>query len=203
MSKLLVSIILISALLATVYLSRHVLFRKLSAWVAAEDLPRPTDAIVVISGGGLERPEKGIALWKAGFAPLIIFSGAAREGEVSNAEAMGALAEIQGVPKTQIILEEAARDTFENARNVAQIVRARNLKSVLLVSSSYHQRRALILFKRALGKDTTVVSVSAQPSWYQKDTWWQDTRSQEILKSELTKIALLFFTRTTDTNADQ
>ena len=198
MRKLFFILIILATLSALLYLSRHVFFGRISAWVAAEDTPRRADAIVVISGGGLERPEKGIALFKEGFAPLVIFSGAAREGEVSNAEAMGALAQKQGVESNQIILEEESRDTFENARNVAEIVRNRNLKSILLVSSSYHQRRAFILFQRALGKDISIINVPAQTSWYRQDSWWEDDRSREILRSELTKIGLLYLTRTPD-----
>ncbi len=203
MKKLALIFIFFLALTAVLYLSRHIFYAKLGNWIAAEDAVHAADAIVVISGGGLERPEKGIALYKEGFAPLLIFSGAARAGEVSNAEAMGALARKQGVSNDHILMEENARDTFENARNVAQIVKERHLNSIILVSSAYHQRRALISFRRALGKNVTVVSVPARASWYQQDLWWQDQRSREILKSELTKIGLLYLTHTPDTARGQ
>jgi uncharacterized SAM-binding protein YcdF (DUF218 family) len=203
MRKLALTFIFVLAFATVLYLSRHIFFGKISTWVAAEDTPRAADAIVVISGGGLERPEKGIAIYKEGFAPLLVFSGAAREGEISNAEAMGALAQKQGVESAQIILEEDSRDTFENARNVAKIIKERNLQSIILVSSSYHQRRALISFRRALGKNISVISVPASPSWYRKDSWWDDARSREILRSELTKIGLLYLTRTNNAPDDK
>src|SRR5687768_10512174 len=88
---------------ALAYFNRFSLYRELGEYLEAAEEPQQTDAIVVISGGGTERIEKGVELFKAGFAPLLIVSGAAAEGDVSNAKGMAAYAQGHGVPFEQIV----------------------------------------------------------------------------------------------------
>ena len=44
------------------------------------------------------------------------------------------------------ILENHSRNTNENAKYVAQIIREQHYKTVLLVTQAYHMRRAMMLF---------------------------------------------------------
>src|SRR5690554_6541387 len=82
-----------------------------------EENCRSADAIVVVSGGDTtSRTNKGVELYHAGWAPLIIFSGAAKDTSgPSNAAVMRDQAISQGVPESTIITEEYARTTAENA----------------------------------------------------------------------------------------
>jgi uncharacterized SAM-binding protein YcdF (DUF218 family) len=71
------------------------------------------------------------------------------------AEVMRDLAVAQGVPLSAITLEERATNTYENVRFSDQILRARGWRSILLVSSPYHMRRALMVWHK-LAPDVTV-----------------------------------------------
>ena len=63
---------------------------------------------------------------------------------------MRALAVDQGVPASAIVLEERATNTYENVVFVDAILRDRGWRRVLLVSSPYHMRRAVLVWhKRA------------------------------------------------------
>src|SRR3990167_322562 len=73
-----------------------------------------TDAIVVVSGSN-ERFTHALSLYKEGFAPKLIFSGAASEGPTSNAKAWRIAAIKDGVSDEAIITEEKATNTYENA----------------------------------------------------------------------------------------
>jgi glycosyltransferase involved in cell wall biosynthesis/uncharacterized SAM-binding protein YcdF (DUF218 family) len=130
-------------------------------WLASplrlESAPRPSDAIVVLAagvgesgeagGGYQERVKEAIDLYRAGYAPVVIFSS----GYVfafQEAEMMRGLAVDNGVPAGAITLEKSGTTTYEMVRNVAAILRARGLRRTLLISSPYHMRRALMTWKR-------------------------------------------------------
>ena len=52
----------------------------------------------------------------------------------------------QRVPRADIILEDRSRTTYENARNVSAILAQSHYDSLILVTSAYHMRRALLDF---------------------------------------------------------
>ena len=54
----------------------------------------------------------------------------------------------QGIPPDRIELEPRARNTYENVMYVQGMLRERNWRNVLLVSSPYHMRRAMMVWKK-------------------------------------------------------
>ena len=138
------------------------IFQSPLVWWLAEPLrvveaPRPSDAVVVFAGGvgesgdagggAQERISKAISLYQDGVAPrLIISSGfvfTLREAEV-----MKSVAVANGVPADAILLEERARDTFENVAFTHRILTDHNWRRIALVSSPYHMRRALMTWRK-------------------------------------------------------
>src|SRR5436189_2939861 len=107
------------------------------------------DVIVAISGDTGARAETAIALWKQGYAPLLIFSGGSSDPEsVASAELMKRTAVAAGVPANAVAVEGASATTEENAQRVAELMKTAGLRSAILVTSPYHQRRAALLFER-------------------------------------------------------
>ena len=106
------------------------------------------DAIVVLGapvGPTLEeRVRAGVALWQQGVAPRMILSGIAPE-----APTMARMASQLGVPEAALWIEDRARSTQENALRSAELLRAAGLRSALVVTTPYHLRRAMALFRRA------------------------------------------------------
>jgi uncharacterized SAM-binding protein YcdF (DUF218 family)/glycosyltransferase involved in cell wall biosynthesis len=130
-------------------------------WCAApltfSALPVAADAIVVFAGGvgesgragggAQERIAQAVALFKGGYAPVLILSS----GYVysfQEAEVMRALAVDQGVPASAILLEQRAINTYQMVKFVEEILREHKWKRVLLVSSPYHMRRALLVWQK-------------------------------------------------------
>jgi len=168
-------------------------FLLLGSWLAVEDPLERVDAIVAISGDTGARADTAITLWKAGWAPLIVFSGAAIDPEsVSSAEIMRREALRQGVPETAVLVEGASTTTEENAAEVARLMAGRKLHSAILVTSPYHQRRAAILFEREFGR----VSLSFRnhpaddPEW-DASLWWTSEPSRSLTLVELAKLGAL------------
>ena len=136
--------------------------------------PRPADAIVVFAGGVgesgkagggyQERVKRATDLYREGLAPHVIFSS----GYVyafQEAEIMKALAEANGIPDSAIVLEQRAANTYQNVVYSRDILRNRGWRRVLLVSSPFHMRRAILTWHRA-APDIEVVAVPVQQSQF-------------------------------------
>jgi uncharacterized SAM-binding protein YcdF (DUF218 family) len=110
------------------------------------------DAIVVLGcrnqSALRRRLEIGIRLFEAGAAPMLVLSGGGR-GPLPEAEAMRRAAIAYGVPEAALLIEPLSRNTFENARETAQLLTALGRRSVLLVSDRAHLPRAAVLFRLA------------------------------------------------------
>jgi uncharacterized SAM-binding protein YcdF (DUF218 family)/glycosyltransferase involved in cell wall biosynthesis len=148
-------------LLAVVALCLIVFYTNVVWWVAAPlkvTAPiEPADAVVVFAGGvgesgkagggAEERLQRAADLYKAGDARYLVVSS----GYVYSfpeAEAMRALAVDQGIPPSAIVLEKRATNTYQNVAFVNEILETRHWSSVLLVSSPYHMRRALLVWRK-------------------------------------------------------
>jgi uncharacterized SAM-binding protein YcdF (DUF218 family) len=148
----------------------------------------PAQVIIAISGGNTQaRTAEAIALYKQGWAPQLIFSGAAvdRSGP-SNAEAMRTQAIEAGVPAKDIILDRRAIDTSQNASGTNALLTAQDTR-VILVTSPYHQRRASIEFQKVLGDKVTIINHPTQtdPDW--GPYWWATPYGWLLGISELLK----------------
>jgi uncharacterized SAM-binding protein YcdF (DUF218 family) len=165
-------------------------FLALGSWLATEDALVKSDAIVAISGDTGARTDTAVALWKDGWAPLIIFSGAAIDPEsVSSAEIMRREAVRQGVPESATLIEPNSTTTEENATEVARLLSDRKIKSAILVTSPWHQRRASMAFSRAFAaRGVALRNYPARDAQWNSYLWWQHEpmRSQTLL--ELAKL---------------
>lgn len=121
------------------------------------DVPEKADAIVVLAGGvgesgragqGYEeRVQYAVELYKKGYSPHLIFSSGFKYA-IKEAEVMKALAVSLGVPEGSIILEENARNTYENIVLSNAILRKEHWKKAILISSPYHMLRTSLVCKK-------------------------------------------------------
>jgi len=148
------------------------------------------DAIIVVSGGDTKgRTMHGIDLYEQGWAPRLIFSGAAADpSSASNAKAMMAIAASRGVPTSAILLDEFSRDTKENATSTKSI--AGDYKTIILVTSDYHQRRVYQEFKKEYGGSTSFVNSPAKDKNWGRRTWFLTPYGWWISVTEPVKLLL-------------
>ncbi len=121
------------------------------------------DAIVVLGGvtrgtvpgtgltdfdAGVDRVIHAVRLFKAGKAPLMILTGGNSPGLQPESEAMAELAVFMGVPRDKIVLESKSRNTWQNGQNCRRIFKEQGIKTILLVTSAYHIRRAEAVFEQ-------------------------------------------------------
>jgi len=162
-------------------------------WLDLSDPLAHADAIVAISGDTGARAESAIALWKQGYAPVLIFSGGSSDPEsVASAELMKRAAVAAGVPVNAIIVEGSSATTEENAQRVAELMKTAGLRSAILVTSPYHQRRAALLFEREF--DRAGLSFrnhpADDPAW-DANLWWTSEPSRSLTLLELAKLGAL------------
>lgn len=161
-------------------------------YLSPQGVLEKVDAIVVVSGGDNNaRITKGVQLYKEGWAPILMYSGAAAEGDVSNAEAMRNISFKMGVPKKDMIIEENSKTTVENAEFSAKIIKEKEYKSIILVTSPYHQRRTFELFKKEL-PDVTIINQSALDENWRKKGWWQNNVARFLTLGELGKMFIQY-----------
>ncbi|MBE9114381.1 YdcF family protein [Lusitaniella coriacea LEGE 07157] len=129
------------------------------------ELPQ-ADAIVLLGGSlrpisaprqTVEVSEQGdralyaAHLYRQKKAPYIIASGGRvqwRGGGPSEASDTEIFLTDIGVPASAIIQEPDSLNTYENAVNVGKILKERNFKRILLVTSAIHMPRSFLIFKR-------------------------------------------------------
>ncbi len=130
------------------------------------ELPK-SEAIVVLGGGTRPRISPrpwyevneagdrilyGSWLYKQGKAPLLVVTGGRADwyGEGGNPESedMAAIAEIMGVPTSDIIQESQSFNTRDNAVNTKHILDQRGINKVLLVTSALHMPRSMEIFRK-------------------------------------------------------
>ncbi len=169
-------------------------FFGLGFWLSPQSPLAKADVIVAISGGETEaRAAEAVRLYKDGWAPRLIFSGAASDPTSrSNARAMAAKARAAGVPAAAIELDEAAVNTAQNASGVAAIVKKHDYRSIILVTSPYHQRRSFITFQRQLPQVTFINHSSPDQAW-RRSHWWATQYSTNLTLSEFQKVVYVMW----------
>lgn len=154
----------------------HFMLRAVEGWAErsqAIDAPH-ADAIVVLSSGRIVAPGPaavsewmdadrffgGVELFRAGKAPMLIFTGGRVPWEPkarSEGEILIEFAKTLGVSARNMVTTSAVVNTNEEAQAVANLLAKSSLKvrdrteeiHVLLVTSAFHMKRAQRLFERA------------------------------------------------------
>lgn len=130
----------------------------LSRGLASPTRVEPAEAIVVLASGvsedgllggqSLRRAVHGIVLQRKGLAPLLVLSGPAPDKGPAEALVRDELARELGISPDAILTETEARTTREEAIRIGAVLRQRQVRRILLVTSSQHMMRARRLFER-------------------------------------------------------
>ncbi len=145
-----------------------------------------TDAIVVLTGGGL-RLEHGLSLLITGKAPVLFVSGV--ESGVTLPELLrskGISQIAQQVPHDKVELGYVARSTLQNAEETKSWVMQHNVKSIRLVTGNYHMPRSVFLMHEAL-PDVAIVADPVFPAEFSNNTWWLSSYGLRLVISEYHK----------------
>ena len=176
------------------------------AWGAAKFLIVDTplnraDMIVVLSGSAVykERTERAAEYYRQGLSDRILLTNDNLRGEWSSAEqrnpffyerARDNLLRL-GVPAERVVvLHKPVNGTYDEAEALKEYAVANKLRSLLVVTSAYHSRRALWTLSRVFagtGIEIGLQSVETGEQTPAPLTWWLHLRGWQMVGGEYVK----------------
>ena len=187
-----------------------VVWALIAPWLATRLIvERPlekVDAIMVLSGSYVykERTRKAAELYNRGVAPRIFITNDGERGGWMNDEHTNlTFLELErreltaaGVPADAItVLPDLVAGTDEEAKELARNLDAYSIRSVVVVTSVYHSRRALWTFDRILAdKDVTIGMENAGMSdrTPNPNYWWLKPRGWQMVAGEYVKFVVYY-----------
>lgn len=150
--------------------------------------PRKSDGAVVLAGGWAgNRVLKGGELVRDGFAPVALVDGPPHHYGVHESELAIRYAASHGFPASYFeALPMNVNSTEEEARVVVQVTKRKGWKTVLLVTSNYHTRRALRIFKK-YADGIEFRPVAAPDPYFAPHSWWKTRDGRRIAFLEWVK----------------
>jgi len=145
---------------------------------------KKSDCIFVLGSNDIRVAKRGAELYLAGYAPLLIFSGAVgklTQGKFDCSEAahFANIAKQMGVPESSILIEEQATNTGENISLTLKLLKEKGLRpeSYIVVQKPFMERRSYAVFRNYL-PETKLLVTSPQISF-------QDYANSELSRDDI------------------
>ena len=179
-------------IVAIAVVSREWWLRAIGGALIHDDGPAKADFAVVLAGDYWgNRIVKGGELVRLGYVPVALVSGPSGFYGQYECEPAIAYAVRQGSkPEWFLPFPDSARSTQEEAWAILPELHRRNTHRMLLVTSDYHTRRALRIFRRtesAMGGRMEIRAVAAPDEEFHPDSWWRSRQGQKVAFTEWTK----------------
>jgi len=172
---------------AVLYLARRPILRfAAESWIIEDPLDK-ADALIVLGDDNFyaDRATRGAQLFREGKAPVIVASGRRLRPNAGIAELMEHDLVERGVPRDKIVrFAHDADSTLEEAQALAKLAKERKWRSVIVVTSNFHTRRARYIFQRVFPQGTEVRIASARDGDFDPEHWWEKRKSIKELTRE-------------------
>jgi len=187
--------------------SHQYILKKIGYFLILEQAPQKADVIVVLNGRDTERSLAAVDLYKQGYANLIIIAqGSKQPGTDEFWERVGnnfngkiffqRAIEAMGVPEHAFkLIGNGVASTYDEAMATKEFLKKNGYKSILLVTSKWHSKRAYLTFKSALKNDG--IKIVIQPSRYDvfdPDAWWKNRNDTELFFYEYIRLVYYILT---------
>lgn len=180
----LVNLAALALILVGIYAVRRPLLTGAGKLLTVRDDLHRADAIVLLSGDLDTRPQEAARLYHKGFAPRIVL---AREKDPPSVQlgiwpgnTRGDLMVLQrlGVPSAAVLVlpfPGGTTSTYDEARAVREWAYSARPRSLIVVTSTFHTRRAHWLFHHQLGRLRVEILMDPVRGWqYDEHNWWQN-----------------------------
>lgn len=183
-------ITLVAALLvlAVLYLARHPIFRLVGEGWVVEDTLDHSDAILVLSDDNFyaDRATRASQVYRQGLAAVVVASGRRLRPYAGIAELIEHDLIERGVPKDKILkVAHDADNTREEAKALLQVAKQKKWRSVIVVTSNYHTRRARYIFRHVFPEDISIRVTGARDGDFDPEVWWEKRISVKELMREI------------------
>ncbi len=155
------------------------------------DQPQKSDAIVVLAGGRDDRYDKGLEMLKQGYGRILLLDARTdviHFGRTPAALGQQFIAGSAGAMVDKVRMCPISGDsTQEEAAHVGACLRPTGARSVLLVTSDYHTRRAFQILRQRLPQYQWSVAAAHNSYDFGMD-WWQHREWAKTALLEWTKL---------------
>ncbi len=136
--------------------------------------PEHADLIVVLGGGNNDlRYWNGVQLMKEGYAPHLMLDVFAKGETFGNWDIDLARDFVNRTsPGTATVCALEDNSTYAEARFLGKCLQGTNVKSILVVTSAYHTRRALAILSKRLPQYHFSIYAAPDPYFF-GERWWQ------------------------------
>jgi uncharacterized SAM-binding protein YcdF (DUF218 family) len=199
-----VAALLAAALVVLVVAAQQPALRLIGRSLVVEDALVPADAIVVVAGGIPTHEATAAGLYRRGWAPLVVLSNNFTPDRVRQLIALGArpldfqgesrlVLEKHGVPPDAIVaLSVPVKTTEAELRLVAETVRAKGWRRIILVTSPHHSRRVKLVWTREAPVDIEGLVALVKGNDFPGDGWWRKRRQAEAVLHEYLGLAAIY-----------
>jgi uncharacterized SAM-binding protein YcdF (DUF218 family) len=181
-----------------IFYSKPIL-QSISRALVYEDSLIKTEAIVVLAGSRTgNRVKEATRLYHEGFADKLVFSGFEVYPETHSSTLMRTYAQKLGVPENSIITKTTDEEVSTRGESVAnlKLLEEHQIKSFILVTSSFHTRRAQLIYERSislLGYDIKFWVSPAKDPLVPIDSWWKLRTGLKSILYEYIKSTAYYF----------
>ncbi|MFX0200261.1 MAG: YdcF family protein [Candidatus Hodarchaeota archaeon] len=186
------------------FLSHEYLLQQIGRFLIIEQNPVKADVIVVLNGRDTERSLAAVDLYNKGYANLIVLARRPKQpgsdefwkrvGNQWNRKIFFQRSiEAMGIPDTSFkMIGDGATSTYDEAKVTKRFVNENGYKSILLVTSKWHSKRAYLTFRSVFNKDTEIKKrITINPSKYDTfnpDNWWKTGADAELVFGEYVRL---------------
>ena len=193
----------------------------ITKFIFIKDEPEKADIIFIPGSSNWVLAETAARLYKEGKAEKIMPSGMYfyQFGRFMNervtderykgvyrteAEFLASVLVKNGVPKEDVIKEEKATNTYENAIYSKELLREMKfrIKSAIICPQAFHARRALMTYSH-LFPDTKLYVVPTNTQNITADNWYNTERGRQVVLGELRKCGEYFENYIKDISSSQ
>jgi uncharacterized SAM-binding protein YcdF (DUF218 family) len=191
----LIILVVVVVLCAIVYWARHPIMRfAAESWVIDEPAAH-ADALLLLGDDNFyaDRATRAAEMIRHGVAPLVVASGRRLRPSAGVAELQEHDLIERGVPKDKIIrFPHDADSTLEEAAALARLCSERRFRSVIVVTSNYHARRARYIFAKVFPPGIAVSVAGAHDGDFDPEHWWEKRKSEELFVHEIVGMIVAF-----------
>lgn len=159
------------------------IFINLGELLDITEEPQKTDLIVYLDGGGVERMEKTLELYKLGYSKTgkIIFT-ASPTHHIDRKTVIDKKVYFteHGIPKDNLVHAKKVKNTMEEVLFVKNYMLRHKLKSVIFVSDPPHSRRIIFLAQSIAKYNANGLSCSVVGSGV---NWWEKKHHYRHIKA--------------------
>jgi uncharacterized SAM-binding protein YcdF (DUF218 family) len=169
------------------YLVWRPILSFMGEWWIVEDRIERADALIVLSDDNFyaDRATRAAELFREGKAAVIVASGRRLRPNAGIAELMEHDLVERGVPRDKIVrFAQDGDNTREEAEVLKKLVTERKWRSVIVVTSNYHTRRARYIFRKVFPQGVEVRVASARDGDFDPQHWWEKRKSIKDLTGE-------------------